>query len=194
MLKEEAQVSTQRSRVARSPFWVRFSTLLIGTVGLGVINWVFDYPFYGVVTERLTTWHGLTEGGLATFIVMSILSWVLSYLIIRYYDHTERDWLGLEALKFAREMEVLPGEKPSMLQRMVRMGDFPAFLILAIYDPVYSTIYLRRGRGLYNGFSSRDWMVFNLSVLYTNALWTSGWLATIEFIRFIPWIIERLFV
>lgn len=186
-------MSTQENNVTRLPVWVRISTVLLGTLGLGLINWVFDYPLYGIVAERFTAFYGIVDGGLWTLLVMSFLSWVLSYLIIRYYDYTGRDLLGLEALKSARDVEHILDEKPRLLARFARLGDVPAFFVLGIYDPVYSTIYLRNGKELYNGFSRRDWVIFNLGVVYANVLWTSGWLSTIEFIRFVPWLIEWAF-
>ncbi|MFM2374143.1 MAG: hypothetical protein RLZZ234_138 [Candidatus Parcubacteria bacterium] len=174
-----------------TPLWVRGLTGISGTIGLGFVNWAFDYPFYAYMTELFTSDRfGLTlyDGALLTFGVMSILSWLLSFSFIKYYDYTEKDWLGLEALKVIRENA---DPKSSWCSRIASLGDVAAFLIFAIYDPVYSTIFLRKGSEKYNGFSRRDWVIFNLSVLYSNALWTSGWLATIEFIRFVPWLIER---
>jgi hypothetical protein len=182
-----------KESVARFPLWVRIAIPIVGTVGMGVINWMFDYPLYGFMTKHLTARFGVVDGGMWTLAVMSVLSWIFSYAIIRYYDYTEHDWLGLEALKLTREMEIEPGKMPTRMQRLVRLGDVPAFLVLAIYDPVYSTLYLRKGKSLYNGFTARDWKIFNLSVVYANVLWTSGWLSAIEFIRFIPWMIEKLF-
>jgi hypothetical protein len=172
------------------PLWVSILTPVLGTVGIGVINWIFDYPLYGAVTERLTSFFGVATGGLYALITMSILSWIISYALIRYYDHTGRDLLGLEALKSAREVEEELNKKSSILHKIAKMGDIPAFFVLGLYDPVYATIYLRKGKNLYNGFSPRDWWIFNVSVVYANVLWTSGWLAAIEFIRFIPWLIE----
>lgn len=158
--------------------WIKKFNLKILAVGLVVFNlfdYAFDYVLYPFVIYKYGPWYGgVVMFGLATAVCLAI-SWV--------YDLLEKDWLGIEAVKelvenFFKEEEKIAmrswrkkGKK--MMRWLFHKNKIGQFLFLSIhFDPLITTIYMRRGYHLYNGFSLRDWKIFWSSTLVSNAWWT----------------------
>ncbi len=136
-------------------------------LGLGhsvnlITVWGFDYVLYPLVIF----WLGLAWG----FVVMAMLSFLVCWLTMKFYDWSRRDWLGIEAIK---DLKVYDG--PSRARRwlawVLRRTDFVACILLSIkFDPFIVTTYLRRGH--YGAMDARDWRIFLLSWLIGNAWWS----------------------
>jgi hypothetical protein len=127
-----------------------------------VIVYGFDYGLYPLVIY----WLGLGWG----FVVMSLLSLLVSWLTMKFYDWSQRDWLGIETIKSLKEYD-----GPNRLGRVVgwimRQSDPLACIILSLrFDPFIVTVYLRRGR--FGGMTRRDWRIFLLSWVIGNVWWS----------------------
>ena len=162
----------------------RIGLIAIGHTGKRVEEFLFDWLLYGVVVVWCTTTWGVVWGSLAAFAVMTPLSALACWGYIRFYDWAKKDWLGFETIEKLRESEVTAGWLMRHLIRITKLGDIPMFIALSVYgDPFMVTVYFRRGSELYNGLSRRDWKVFWLSVIFSNAYWTLRWSVIVELIK-----------
>ena len=156
----------------------RIGLAFIGHMGKNVEETLFDYLLYPAVIA----WLGVAYGGL----VMTALSALLCYLYILAYDWSGKDWFGFELAKEARDSEEVEGGGRlwRAVQWATRKGDWAAFLALSMYsDPFFTTVYMRKGAGAYNGLSGRDWKVFWGSVIVANLWWTAAMTSVVEGIR-----------
>ncbi|MEK7101844.1 MAG: hypothetical protein AAB882_01690 [Patescibacteria group bacterium] len=154
----------------------RIGIMAVGHTFKQVEEFVFDYTLYPAVIALL----GAVTGGL----VMTVFSALLCYLYIRFYDWSQKDWLGLELAKEMRDGPAKRGRVARFMQRIVRKGDVAAFFALSCYtDPFVTTVYLRRGAEAYNGLSERDWKIFWASVLVANLWWTGIVTLAVEGVR-----------
>lgn len=141
----------------------------LGILGLGhlmnaVVVYGFDYGLYPLAIWQL----GPIIGGS----VMVVLSILLDLAIIKWYDRSKKDWLGIEIIKEVREGG---GESrlEKLLQWMMKKGN--AFLLIALsfkLNPFNVMLYMRYGAYRYNGMSARDWKIFITSTLIGNLYWT----------------------
>ena len=126
-----------------------------------LLETLFSYVLYPWVIFK----YGALKGGF----VMMLLSIVASLLTLKFYDWSQRDWLGIEAIKGLKQYE---GHKKTgrFAGWFLRKSEPVAFLFLCVwYDPFITTAYLRKGR--FNGMTSRDWSIFYGSVLVSNGYW-----------------------
>ena len=140
----------------------RIRILAAGASSLYVINKSFDYLLYPYVVHRM----GILAGGL----VMTSLSAIACLAILKFYDHTKKDWLGIETV---RDLKNYRGERAAgrILSWLLSKGDAAAFIALSLYyDPFITTVWLRHER--FGGLSARDRRIFWGSVLLCNASWT----------------------
>lgn len=158
--------------------WIKkfnFKILAIGHLIFHSADYAFDYLLYPFVIYKL----GPLYGG----IIMTMLAAAFCLAIVWVYDFLEKDWLGLETVKelvenFFKEEEEIARKKwrkrgkkiMSWVFHKNKVGQF-MFLSLA-FDPLITTVYMRPGYHLYNGFSKRDWKIFWGSVFVSNAWWT----------------------
>ncbi len=157
---------------------VRIGTIAVGIATNKTINWTFEFVLYPLVIARL----GLIIGGS----VMTILSFVLSYLMLLGYTWSKRDWLGIETLKNLREHSGANRWQKYMAQVM-RRGNWLAFIFLSVFsEPVVTTLYMRRGAHEYNKLDRSDWQIFVASTLISNFFWTLG-------VGFLIWLF-RMFI
>jgi hypothetical protein len=142
----------------------RAAELAIGFSTKGLISGAFDWFLYPTVVY----WLGIVKGGA----VMTLLSMLACLVMMKFYDWSKRDWLGIEAIKGLREYE---GNKRigKLTAWALTKGDLVVFLILSVnLDPFITTTYMRHGKNQYNGMSKRDWTIFSSSVIISNAYWT----------------------
>ena len=121
---------------------------------------------------------GTLRGG----VIMGILSGIACIAIIRFYDWSGRDWLGIEAIKSLKSYQ---GSKLAarLTAWVLRKGDPVVFLFLSIkFDPFMTMAYMRHGA--FNGMKGRDWKIFAASIVVGNAYWT---LACFSGISIIEW-------
>lgn len=168
---DEAQPSPSR----------RLGILGVGYSANSLQVWGFDYVLYPLVIWTL----GLVIGGL----VMTVLSCIFCYALIRLYDWSKEDWLGIETVKSLKESEA-KSRIGRISSWILRKGDVAAFLFFSIKaDPFITTLYMRRGNHGFNGLSSRDWKIFWGSQVVGNASWS---FAVFTGVSFIEWLWVRL--
>jgi hypothetical protein len=94
--KEIAQA--KRNMSERGRLLQRIGELALGhTVNTLVLGYAFDYVLYPFAIWKL----GLLKGGVS----MAFLSLVTCLLTLWFYDWSQRDWLGIEAVKQLRDGE-----------------------------------------------------------------------------------------
>lgn len=155
------RLSTFRTKL--SPYKHRLQTVAIGHTGNAFIAIGFDYGIYGLTIATL----GPVKGGL----LMIAVSFLLDLVLIRFYDWSKTDWLGIETLKDIRENPART-RLEKVLQWLLRKGDAVALVVLSFkLNPFNVMLYLRRGAYLYNGMGRRDWLVLVASTLIGNLYW-----------------------
>jgi hypothetical protein len=141
----------------------RISIIGIGLMGNALLTYGYDYVLYPFTVMK----YGMFEGG----IYMSIGSFLICWLMILFYDWSKKDWLGIEALKEAREYHGTSKFRRWIANAM-KNHDIIAIIVLSInFDPFITTAYMRRGINKFNGMKLRDWKVFLLSFFISNAYW-----------------------
>lgn len=146
------------------PYKERAAELAIGLSANSLLSVSFDWFLYPAVIY----WLGIFKGG----VVMTLLSLLACLAMMKFYDWSKRDWLGIEAIKGLREYG---GNKRAgkLMAWALTKGDLVVFLILSInLDPFITTTYMRHGRNKYNGMGKRDWTIFIGSLLISNVYWT----------------------
>jgi len=145
----------------------RAGTISLGIAFMYVTNKLFDYVLYPFVVYR--------AGIIAGSVVMTGLSALACLAILRYYDRTRKDWLGIETIRDLKDYSG-SGRLGHALSWTLRRSDPLAFVALSLtYDPFVTTVWLRRER--FGGLTVRDRKIFWGSVLLCNAFWTvSCWL------------------
>lgn len=140
----------------------RIAELALGYTVNKIIVYGFDFGLYPLVIA----WLGLGLG----FIVMALLSFIICWLTMKFYDWSKRDWLGIEAIKGLKDYDG-SSRYARWLSWVMRKSDPVACVLLSIkFDPFIVTVYLRRGE--FGGMTPRDWRIFLLSWLIGNAYWS----------------------
>ncbi len=140
----------------------RFAELSIGLIASRLTVWIFDYFFYPFVIYNF----GFFRGGA----IMTFLSFVACILIMKFYDWSKRDWIGIEAIK---EIKTYKGTKKigHVTAWVLKKSKPIVFFFLSVkFDPFVTTAFMRQGK--YNGMSKRDWSIFAGSLILGNAYWT----------------------
>lgn len=141
---------------------IKIAELALGFTTNSLINSAFDYLLYPFVIYQF----GIVKGG----IIMTFLSFIACIFILKFYDWSKRDWLGIEAIK---RLKGYKGSKKlgKVTAWFLNKSEPVIFLFLSIHhDPFITTAYLRKGA--YNGMSRRDWKIFMGSLIIGNAYWT----------------------
>jgi hypothetical protein len=132
--------------------------------------WLFELVLYPFVIFWLGLWLG--------FVVMALLSFVVCWLTMKFYDWSKRDWLGIEAIKGLKDYNG-PRRSARWLAWVLRRSDPVACVLMSIkFDPFIVTAYLRRGS--FNGMSRRDWRIFWASWFIGNVWWSLLCFAGVE--------------
>lgn len=142
--------------------WIK-NIKLWGT-GIGsyyIFSWAYDY----VIVSFFLLYLGFLRG----MIVVVILSMIVDYATMKFYDWFKKDWLALESIKKLEDKKDVIGK----LFRFVRgKGVVLTIIILSLTSNAFIvTAYVRKGINLYNGLSRRDWIVFFTSSILTNIYW-----------------------
>lgn len=142
----------------------RVAELTVGYLGKRMVSGSFDYFLYPFVIYRL----GILKGGA----VMTFLSFLACIGIMKFYDWSKRDWLGIEAIKGLREYE---GSRffGRFVSWVLRQSAPVAVVLLSInFDTFIVTAYMRKGAYQFTGMNRRDWKIFLGSLIIGNAYWT----------------------
>lgn len=139
----------------------------IAVLGVGLLaNWLMVNGFNLLLYPYIIWKLGILNGGLA----MTILSFLVCYATILFYDWSKKDWLGIETIKSIKEYE---GNKSigRFTAWIMKKSDPVIFLFLSLkFDPFITTAYMRHGK--FNGMSKRDWSIFMGSLVVSNVYWT----------------------
>lgn len=169
----------------------QIATIAIGHTFNQIFDWLFNYPLYLFVVNAM----GLKKG----YVVMAVASFLTCLAFIKFYDWLKVDWLGIEVAKEAQEFGPEWIRKLSLKSRLgkilwwpfsqiillilwgMKKGGFVAFFILSIYtDPFIATVYMRKGWNEYNGLNRKDWGIFLVSTIVSNAYWAARTFAILE--------------
>lgn len=155
----------------------------IGILGAGYLgNAIIVYAFNWVLYPFVIWKFGLIVGGL---VIMTILSFIICYLTILFYDWAKKDWLGIETLKEVKEYQ---GTKKAgkIAAWILRKGEIPTLLFMSVkFDPFITTVYMRHGSNQYNGMSQRDWKIFVASWLIGNVYWSVAMYSGVTAVEYI---------
>jgi hypothetical protein len=184
--KIAAFVAAQKKKIA---------TIAIGQTFNQTFDWLFNYPLYLFVVEKL----GLVQG----YVVMAFASFLVCLIFIQFYDWLKVDWLGIEVAKEVRDFgpewikKLNPESKIAkilwwpfskiifIILWALKKGGLVAFMALSIYtDPFITTVYMRKGRHEYNGLNRKDWRTFIASTIVSNAYWAMRTFAILESAKF----------
>ncbi|NQV88008.1 MAG: hypothetical protein HQ402_00440 [Parcubacteria group bacterium] len=137
----------------------------IGIIGVGLLaNQLMVWGIDFFVDPLALYYGGLVWGSVAVMLI----SLVLCYLTILFYDWSKQDWLGIETLKLLKESK--GGRMRRIIAWVLTKSDPIAMILLSIkFDPFIVTVYMRKGS--YNGLSRRDWKIFLGSVFVGNLWW-----------------------
>lgn len=154
---------------------INLKILTVGHIIFHSYFYGFDYILYPFVIYK----YGPLYGG----IEMALLDGAICLFIFWIYDLLENDWLGIETVKemveeFFKEEEGIAKKSwikigKKMLYLIFHKNKAGQFVFLSIhFDALITTIYMRPGYHLYNGFTKKDWKIFWGSIILSNAWWT----------------------
>lgn len=140
------------------------STLFIGHI----VNSIIDEVFYFILYPAILIYFGLFNG----VVIVWILSFLICYLTILFYNWSKTDWLGIEMVK-----ETLDKEQSSIFLKVLSWANRRGKLVVLAFlsmttDPIISVIYMRKSHG-YHKMDRRDWKVFIISFIVANIWWTT---------------------
>lgn len=144
----------------------RAAILGIGLLGNFLIANGFDYVLYPWVIWKLGPLHGAA--------VMTLLSFLICWLTLLFYDWAKKDWLGIETIKGLRDYA---GNSRMMraLQWAAAKGEAALLVVLSIWtDPFVVVAYFRHGAHQYNGMTARDWRIFLIALVIGNGYWSAA--------------------
>jgi len=144
----------------KDKLFIFFVGVIINSV---VFNYLYDYLLYPFVIWKL----GVVKGG----VIMIILSTLICYLLLVFYDWSKKDWLGIESIKQVREYGG-SSKIGRIASWILKRGNVAVMILLSLqFDPFITTAYMRLGSGQYNGLSKRDWKIFFTSTFIANVFW-----------------------
>jgi hypothetical protein len=167
----------------------RIATLALGHTVFYTIEQIFNYGIYIPVIGFMTAYYGDFWGIVYGACLMTMLSFLACFAILKFYDWSKKDWLGIEIAKDVRDFGpewIKNLQAKSFVGKILwwpfskiilfvlwslKKGGAIAFFALSIYtDPFTTTVYFREGS--FNGLSRKNWLIFVASVLIGNIYWT----------------------
>lgn len=140
----------------------RIGILALGLSANAAMSKGYDYVVYPYLMLAFGPVFGWLYAVLGSVILCLGTLW--------FYDVTKQDWLGIEAAKLLRD-ELPKRRARAFLHGLLNKGDAVTLLFLSCkYDPFIATVYMRRGSGNH-AMSARDWKIFWVSVVVSNAWW-----------------------
>lgn len=150
--------------VSQSGFRERMAIVAIGLPGYSLSSQLFDYGLYPWAIWKLGPLQGAT--------LMTLLSFLICYATLLFYDWAKKDWLGIETVKELREYGG-NNRLARILKWAMAKGDAAVLIILSAWtDPFITVAYMRQGAHQYTGMNVRDWQIFILSLAISNGLWS----------------------
>lgn len=153
--------------VARLRLWI---------TGIGsyyIFTWIFDY----VIISALLLYFGLLKGS----IIAMILSMLLDFFTLRFYDWLKKDWLALETIKEFNDKKGFIGK---LFRFVHNKGSVLTVFVLSLFlNAFVVTTYMRNGAYQYNGLTKRDWVIFTASSAVGNGYWILAFAGGITLIK-----------
>ena len=153
---------------------MRILSLFGAVVTTTVFAYLFDYILYPFVTYKLKVIDG--------FLLLFILALICNYVLVLLYDLFKKDLFGFDEIKHFKT-EVEPGQKKTLMQKVVSWGDLPAFLFLSWYDPFLATLY-KREPGVYT-IKKKDYINLLIATAIGCGIWSSFWNVLFYFFKLI---------
>ncbi len=142
----------------------RIGIMLIGLTANQVTIQGFDSVLY--------PWVMGTQGFIIGLIIMLFLSALICLLTLKFYDWSSKDWIGIETLKEARELENSKANR--IIARFFKKSQLVQLVILSVaQDPFIVTIFLREGAHEYGKMTKKDWKNFFIALLISNLFWAT---------------------
>lgn len=144
--------------------WIKkIGTWLTGGTFYYAFVWAYDYFFFAYILWQF----GLFWGA----IIIIIVSFLLDFFTMKFYDSMKKDWLAIETIKQAGlDKKDWFGKTVNWL--LNKKGIFLVFVALSMKcNPFIVTAYMRKGANQYNGMTKRDWFIFVLSSIFGNLYW-----------------------
>ncbi len=140
--------------------------------------YIFTYLYDYVVVSFLLVYLGFVKG----MVSVMILSVLVDFGTLKFYDWFKKDWLALETLKDLQYKKNFWGR----LFTFVRdKSTFVTVVVLSLTSNAFIvTAYMRKGSFQYNGLTQRDWNIFLASSLLTNLYWVFLIAGGIEIIKY----------
>lgn len=158
----------------------RIGTIAIGHGFYALLSWLFDNPFYIFMLAI----YGPLKGGL----IMTVLSLVVSYGFLVFYNWSKIDWLGVNVVENIKKdgfewtsrlkskslvtkiIAFIPVQVFHIVVWSLRKGNIAAFFALCVFeDPFVATTYLRKGS--FDKLNQRDLGIFFSGVVVSNGYW-----------------------
>lgn len=164
--------------------------------------WIYMFAFDNILYPFVIFWWGPLVGGLS----MATLASTLCLIQILWYEKTGVDWLGVNVVEdikkngsdwtqkldtkaqnstvwfVLRIILFLPSRFFKIILWAIKKNDILAFVALNInQDPFVTTVFLRHGR--FDGLKRRDWVIFCLSLVFSNGYWIARNVVLIELVK-----------
>lgn len=150
----------------------------ISKIGIGILFFqivnkfaiIFINPF---IIAFFDFWTALT--------LMIIISFIIRYSLIIFYDHQKIDWVNIEKFKFlqSKGLSITKEKRTTLIKIMIgalKVGRFFVICVLVPYDPFLTVIYQREGHNEWNNIPKiSTWIFFALSIIIC-ALISISWI------------------
>lgn len=144
----------------------RFFQFGIGILATQSAGYAFDYIIYPIVTYYYGPWKSV--------IILFLLALVLNYALVLVYDVFKIDLFSFEEIKKFKDDTIVKTWKEKLLQKIIQMGEIPAFIALSFYDPFLAVLYKRESRN-FDGFKKKDYWNLVLATFIGCFLWSLLW-------------------
>lgn len=155
-------IETIPNQMQNKNIWInRFKLWGIGISSYYIFTWLYDY----VIITALLLFFGNLKGG----IIALVVSMLIDFFTLKFYDWLKKDWLALETIK---ELNNKKGFIGKLFRFVHNKGSVLTVLILSLFlNSFVITTYMRNGAYEYNGLKKRDWIIFITSSIIGNGYW-----------------------
>jgi hypothetical protein len=141
-------------------------------VGIMLIGLLVNEFTVLILDNILYPWVMGTQGFWVGAHIMVWTSILTCLLTLKFYDWSQKDWLGIETLKETRELE--NSKANQLIAKFFKKSRWLQLVIISLaQDPFIATVFLREGAHEYGKMSKEDWKCFFASVLIANAFWST---------------------
>ncbi len=148
--------------IAERKIW--FRRLGLWVTGIGsyyIFTWIYDY----LIISALLVYFGVLKGG----IIAMVVSMLIDFFTLKFYDWLKKDWLALETIKELNDKKGFIGK---LFRFVHNKGSVLTVFTLSLFlNAFIVTTYMRNGAYKYNGLTKRDWVIFSTSSLIGNGYW-----------------------